>query len=137
MDAGFYDKYLYEEPQVLVACRGAASGKVNFSLPKSFVTNNSLVLEYTEPVNFEFLKYFALNADFYSCVSGSAQPQITIESLNGYELTMPDEVILKHFKNTISPLTEKLLINDLEIETLSQIRDSLLPRLMSGKLRVR
>ncbi len=31
---GFYSKYLYEEPQILISCRGAASGKVLVSLPK-------------------------------------------------------------------------------------------------------
>lgn len=134
---GFFDKYLYELPQVLVACRGAASGKVNFSLPKSFVTNNSLVLEYDDPLNYEFLKYFALNADFYSCVSGSAQPQITIESLAGYEIMMPDREILNKFGQIVAPISQKILLNDNEISNLSQIRDSLLPRLMSGKLRVR
>ena len=39
---GFYSEYLYEKSQVLIACRGAASGKVIVSLPYSFVTNNSL-----------------------------------------------------------------------------------------------
>ena len=42
---GFFDKYLYESRQVLVACRGAASGKFNQSVPRAFVTNNSLILE--------------------------------------------------------------------------------------------
>jgi type I restriction enzyme S subunit len=134
---GFFDKYLYELPQVLVACRGAASGKVNFSLPKSFVTNNSLILEYDNILNYEFLKYFALNADFYSCVSGSAQPQITIESLDGYEIMMPSKEIIYKFGQVAEPITQKILLNDNEINTLSQIRDSLLPRLMSGKLRVK
>src|SRR5689334_2666944 len=42
---GFYDKFQYEKSEVLISCRGAYSGKINFSPPKSFITNNSLVLQ--------------------------------------------------------------------------------------------
>ena len=43
---GYHSKYLYECAMTLVACRGAASGKVHRSLPQSFVTNNSLVMNH-------------------------------------------------------------------------------------------
>ena len=42
---GFYKEYVYEEQQVLISCRGAYSGKINYSPSKCFVTHNSLVLE--------------------------------------------------------------------------------------------
>ncbi|MCT8767989.1 restriction endonuclease subunit S, partial [Glaesserella parasuis] len=42
---GFYDSYTYEKPQVLIGCRGTV-GQVTLSYPYSFVTNNSLVIEY-------------------------------------------------------------------------------------------
>ena len=42
---GFNDKYLFEESQVLISCRGAASGKINLSPAKCYVTNNSLILD--------------------------------------------------------------------------------------------
>lgn len=45
---GFYDSYMYEDPQILISCRGASSGIVNISLPKSFITSNSLICERTE-----------------------------------------------------------------------------------------
>ncbi len=41
---GYYKDYIYEYPQILIACRGAASGKVIISHPFSFITNNSLIL---------------------------------------------------------------------------------------------
>ncbi|MBL0017690.1 MAG: restriction endonuclease subunit S [Bacteroidetes bacterium] len=42
---GCHTSYLYEDPEVLISCRGAYSGKINMSPPKCYVTNNSLVLE--------------------------------------------------------------------------------------------
>ena len=62
---GYYTSYMYEQPQILISCRGASSGVVNISLPMSFVTNNSLVCEIgdkTESV-FEYLKYYFLNTN--------------------------------------------------------------------------
>ena len=91
---GFYGLYTYDDPQVLVSCRGEASGKVNVSLPRSFVTNNSLVLERSKvpEISFEFLKHWALSYDFDIHVSGSAQPQITIDGLYGADFESSPKV---------------------------------------------
>ncbi len=96
---GYCQEYLYASPQVLISCRGEASGKVNFSCSFAFITNNSLVLEI--PINsvlkYEFLKYWALSTDFTLYVTGSAQPQITIEELKMAEIDMPSEKKISHF----------------------------------------
>ncbi len=125
--------------QVLISCRGEASGKVNISLPYSFVTNNSLVLETNNhyDIPFEYLKYFALNYNYKNHVSGSAQPQITIEGIYDADFIMPKESVLSNFEKIISPIEEKRLNNHNEIQTLTQIRDTLLPKLMSGEVRVK
>lgn len=135
---GFYDKYLYDDPQVIVACRGAASGKVNQTLPKSFVTNNSLVFEIPQKstLNFEYLKQYCLNTDFTSFVSGSAQPQLTIESLKNSYLMIPEKTILKIFSDLISPFEEMIRENDFQSKYLGKIRDTLLPKLMSDDIEV-
>ena len=136
---GFYKKYLYEEPQVLIACRGAASGAVHISLPKSFVTNNSLVLEIPKDsrITFEYLKYFALNADFDPYVSGSAQPQITINDLSFAEFMLPPKEQIAEFSTMVQKLESKRTLNFRQIQTLQKLRDTLLPKLMSGEVRVR
>lgn len=136
---GFYSEFLYEDRQVLISCRGEASGKVNISLPKSFVTNNSLILEIPEgsTVNFCFLKYFSLNTDFTNYVSGSAQPQITIEGIKDCPILLPTKEILSDAQKMIKPLEDKMLFNFYQIQTLSKLRDVLLPKLMKGEIRVK
>jgi type I restriction enzyme S subunit len=86
---GLYDTYLYEDEQVLISCRGAYSGKINWSPKKCFVTNNSLVLEIDDHVNLDkrYLYYALCNSDKSKLVSGSAQPQVTIN--NAVELSLP------------------------------------------------
>lgn len=135
---GFYDRYTYDEPQVLVSCRGEASGKVNISLPKSYVTNNSLVLERNKmsEISFEFLKYWALSYDFDLHVSGSAQPQITIDGLYDADFTVPPKGLIENFTEMVKGLETKKLNNFFQIQTLEKLRDNLLPKLMSGEVRV-
>ena len=84
---GFYSKYLYEEPQILISCRGAASGKVLVSLPKSFITSNSLIIELKNRRYYEYLKQYFMLHQLYDYATGSAQPQITIDGLR--HLTVP------------------------------------------------
>ena len=86
---GFHDKYLYENPMVLISCRGAYSGKINFSPPKSFITNNSLVLsiKQNEELDKNYLFYSLCAAKKNKLITGTAQPQVTIN--NAVELNIP------------------------------------------------
>ena len=136
---GYYTSYMYEQPQILISCRGASSGVVNISLPMSFVTNNSLVCEIgdkTESV-FEYLKYYFLNTNLVQYQTGSAQPQITINNIVKLKMLVP----LKEVQNKFAA---KVMVFDKEMQNLAKQntllarrRDLLLPRLMSGKLEVK
>src|SRR5260370_23179706 len=79
---GFHTRYLYEDEQVLISCRGAYSGKINLSPPQCYVTNNSLILELpSQPrVTKRFLFYGLQAVDRSRMVTGSAQPQVTINN---------------------------------------------------------
>lgn len=136
---GYYTSYMYEQPQILISCRGASSGVVNISLPMSFITNNSLVCEIgdkTESV-FEYLKYYFLNTNLVQYQTGSAQPQITINNIVKLKMLVP----LKEVQNKFAA---KVMVFDKEMQNLAKQntllarrRDLLLPRLMSGKLEVK
>jgi hypothetical protein len=73
---GAYSRYLYEDRQVLISCRGAYSGAINLSPPQCFITNNSLVLEIaaTQAVSRDYLFYALQTVDKSKLVTGSAQP---------------------------------------------------------------
>lgn len=129
---GFHDKYIYEEQKVLVSCRGEASGKINISDPYSFVTNNSLILEQDEKqISFEYLKYMSLFTSYYDYVTGSAQPQITIDSLQICPILVPDKKTIDLFSYSVKPIQGKLLNNAKEIQTLSRLRDDLLNKIFN------
>lgn len=84
---GYNETYLYEEEQVLISCRGAYSGKINRSPEKCWVTNNSLVIIPNTDVCKDFLYYALQSANKEKLVTGTAQPQVTIN--NAIELQIP------------------------------------------------
>ncbi|MCB1659002.1 MAG: restriction endonuclease subunit S [Pseudomonadales bacterium] len=135
---GFFDKYLYDERQVLISCRGAASGKVNQSLPKSFITNNSLILETGKGkyIPFGYLKWLMKNSDLSGFVTGSAQPQVTIDNIKGFKVLVPDMYLLGLYESVSSSLEDRIEENQKQSQTLTTLRDTLLPRLISGQLRI-
>jgi len=127
---GFYNKYLYNERKVLISCRGVASGNVLYSIPYSFVTSNSLVLNIVDNrFTFEYLYLLALTIDFKSKVTGSAQPQLTVENIKDLDLLVVDRDTLTFITKTIRSYINQIDINVEEINNLVKIKDSLLNNL--------
>jgi type I restriction enzyme S subunit len=56
--------------------------------------------------------------------------------ISKYDLIIPNINNLEKFNKILTESKNKIQINWLQIQTLSNLRDSLLPRLMSGKIRV-
>jgi type I restriction enzyme S subunit len=89
---GYTDVYHYEEPQVLIACRGSTCGIINWSFPKSFVNNNAMAL-LPKSIDKKFL-YFSMQLNFISgrideTITGTGQPQITKEALEPFLIVFP------------------------------------------------
>lgn len=68
--------------------------------------------------------------------SNAAQPGINQEAIKSLKILVPDDDVLNTFDIFIEGVLSKIYENVRENNFLSLIRDSLLPRLMSGKLRV-
>lgn len=56
--------------------------------------------------------------------------------LNSFPVTIPPSAIAEHFAHTVSPLFAQMKVNDEQSATLTQLRDKLLPRLLSGAIRL-
>jgi type I restriction enzyme S subunit len=67
---------------------------------------------------------------------GSATLNVNTNTFASIRLIAPKTNVMKEFYRIVAPLFVKMRANLLENRTLSQIRDSLLPKLMSGKIRV-
>ena len=137
---GKYERYLYEGEQVLISCRGAYSGKANMSPPFVYITNNSLVLEtpVESGLDKKYLYYWLSIADKRSLVTGSAQPQVTIN--NAVELIVP-LAPPEQQKRIVAKIEELFSHIDAGIEALKkakqllkQYRQSVLKAAVTGEL---
>ena len=135
---GFHSDYLFEDVMTLVSCRGAASGAVLRSLPKSFVTNNSLVIDHrnTSVPSQRYVEFFLSNTDTSVFVTGSAQPQVTIDSIRHLPILIPQSRLVEVFQDDLAPIGIKALLVDRQSKCLASIRDALLPKLISGEIRI-
>lgn len=59
-------------------------------------------------------------------------PQITFDSISYFPIILAPKSIQISFLNLISPFEKQIKQNNLQSETLANIRDTLLPKLMSG-----
>ena len=87
----------------------------------------------------DFYTYFQLKYTLKllkSRVHGAVFDTITKSTFNGIETLIAPHTTLSLFEIIIIPIMEKIFTNVNEIQTLKKLRDTLLPKLMSGELKV-
>jgi type I restriction enzyme S subunit len=98
----------------------------------SIVPNDQKYLEYL---------YFVLTnmkSDLLAIGSGgSATLNINTSTFSNIEIMIPNQEVLENFHNATNPIFTKILDNLYQIQSLTHSRDELLPKLMSGQVRVK
>lgn len=69
-------------------------------------------------------------------LAGSTQKYISLGELRKLSIPMPDEVLLDKYNNIVTPMFEQIINNTFENNNLAKLRDTLIPRLMSGEIDV-
>jgi type I restriction enzyme S subunit len=72
-----------------------------------------------------------------SIIAGSAQPKFNKTDFRKLEIVFPDEITLRLFNEIYKTINERVLSNKSQNQTLTALRDSLLPQLMTGKIEVK
>jgi type I restriction enzyme S subunit len=129
---GFVKESLYDEP-IIVIGRVGTHGIVQRVLYPSFPSDNTLVIK---SKYYGYAYHLLKTIDYESLNVGTTQPLITQSGIKNLKMIIPQEKVVDQYESTIQDMFIKIHQNNAEIETLSSIRDSLLPRLMSGKIRV-
>ena len=69
--------------------------------------------------------------------SGTVFGSINKTDFQEMEVIIPPKELVLKFQNEVKPLDDKVIQNTFQIKTLENMRDTLLPKLMSGDVRVR
>lgn len=87
----------------------------------------------------DFFTYFStkrLVASLKQKAHGSVFDTITQETFKGVDVVLPASEILLEFEHQVEPVLERVLLNVHTANSLCELRDTLLPRLISGQLRL-
>ena len=68
--------------------------------------------------------------------TGAVQPHVKPSDIHGFELVIPDKESIFDFQDKVKPFFDKIALIQKENSRLSLLRDTLLPRLMSGEIEV-
>lgn len=89
-------------------------------------------------VGYEFIYLYLLlsRSDLNNMANGAAQQNISVGKVRNFAVMKPDDQTILKFKEKIQPIFEKIKRNSEETITLTSMRDSLLPKLISGEIEV-
>lgn len=129
---------LLAKHSVLIAMYGATVGEIGITA-NDFTCNQAICAFLpNENYPYTFIYHFLMQykQDIIGQAVGSAQQNISQQLLLQYKLVIPPSELVKKFHEIIEPLFDKIKDNIEENETLKELRDSLLPKLMSGQISV-
>ena len=135
--AGFHNESNTTAPVITVSASGANAGFTAYWGQNVWSADSSFIdTTITSTIYFYYLFLRRNQKRIYEMQTGSGQPHIYPSHLERLELpNAPDELILK-FDSYIAANFKMIEENKQQICTLTALRDSLLPQLISGKLRV-
>ena len=121
----------------VVAMYGATAGQVAY-IDKPLTTNQA-VCGLTPKKGYQFFNYVTLSravAHFEGRATGSAQQNINKGMIETTRVVVPSSISSDSFEEYCEVVFSKWIKNLHENETLAKLRDTLLPKLMSGELRI-
>ena len=131
---GFTDKPKISEESVTVSARGTIGFVCLRHIPYVPIVRLVTLTPKTEIISAKYL-YLWLK-QLHITGTGTTQQQLTVPDFQKTEILVPSQEIVALFTATVDPIFEKIWANQNENEKLSSLRDTLLPKLMSGELDV-
>ncbi|HTN38239.1 MAG TPA: restriction endonuclease subunit S, partial [Arachidicoccus sp.] len=132
----YVEKPLYSKESVLIPRKGTL-GNVIYQNEPFWTVDTMFYTEMKAPNIAKFIYHFLCDIDLASMNVGSAVPSMTTGVLNNLPLEIPPKNILEKFEEAVSPFYKKIKSNQTQICTLTALRNTLLPKLMSGEVRVK
>lgn len=131
----YVERPLYNKESVLIPRKGTLNNVMYVNQP-FWSVDTMFYTEMKIPNVAKFVYHFVKAKDLASMNAGSAVPSMTTDILNAMEVVVPSASALEEFESLVAPMYEAMGANDVQSQTLSKMRDTLLPRLMSGEIDV-
>lgn len=127
---------------VLVYKDGAYVGRKgmfgnDFPFAEFAVNEHVFILRSNEKAGQIFLYFLLQEEELAQLNSNSAQPGLNQQAMKAYEIVLPPKKLINDFETFAEPLIDKIFENAKQMRTLRKLRDTLLPKLISGEVRVK
>ena len=131
----YVERPLYNKESVLIPRKGTLNNVMYVNQP-FWSVDTMFYTEMKLPNVAKFVYHFVKAKDLASMNAGSAVPSMTTDILNAMEVVIPSASALEEFESLVAPMYEAMEANDVQSKALFQMRDTLLPKLMSGAIDV-
>jgi type I restriction enzyme S subunit len=131
----YVDEVLYSGESVLIPRKGSLNNVLYINEP-FWTVDTMFYTHMTRPNVAKFVYFTVRDLDLAGMNVGSAVPSMTTAVLNALEILLPSDDALASFEKSVSPMFLQMQANNSESAHLAALRDTLLPRLMSGELSV-
>ena len=137
----FVDNYIFDGKYLLLGEDGTVVDDAGYPIlqyvwGQFWVNNHAHILTGRHGYDVESLYMLFKQTPVKSIVTGAVQPKISQANLRSVQVVIPPEHNLREYNDLVEPLFSLLRANEEECKTLSALRDTLLPKLMSGELDV-
>ena len=121
---------------IIIGRVGSYFGSLYYYLGKCWITDNAMTGSLRNHDSHAYLYFFLASRRLNKLSGGSGQPLLNQSILSSLELAIVDEKFIQDFEKIADPLFRKISNNQDNIQTLTKTRDRVLPKLMSGQLRI-
>ena len=137
----YVDNYIFEGVHVLLGEDGTVMDEKGYPIlqyvwGKFWVNNHAHVLKGKGAFSDEYLYILLKNTNVASIVTGAVQLKINQNNLTGLKIIIPPEDVVKQYNDVVKDIFACFRSNTDEIKILTSLRDTLLPKLISGEIRV-
>ncbi|WP_195964819.1 restriction endonuclease subunit S [Clostridium cuniculi] len=138
----YVDDYIFDGVYILMGEDGTVVTNDGYPIlqyvwGKFWVNNHAHVIKGKCSIPDEFIYILLKNTNVKTIVTGAVQPKINQQNLKSLKIVIPgDEKLLLKYENIVKNSFEQIRVLSEENKTLIKLRDTLLPKLMSGEIRV-
>ena len=138
----YVDEYIFDGVYVLLGEDGTVitpSGQpiLQYVWGKFWVNNHAHVLTGLNNISTNFIYILLKNINVSGAVTGAVQLKINQKNLKEIKIVLPkNNDLISNYSNLLDKSFKKLRLISDENKVLIELRDSLLPKLMSGEIRV-
>lgn len=137
----FVDDYIFDGKYLLLGEDGTVVDNAGYPIlqyvwGQFWVNNHAHILTGKLGFNVESLYMLFKQTPVKSIVTGAVQPKISQANLRSIQVIVPPEKLLIEYNCRVEPLFSLLRTNKEENKSLTVLRDTLLPKLISGEIDV-